>query len=341
MDILIKLKPKNKKEDKLPQEAAGRIMTTNVPAVSLDATIGQVNKDLSDKRRRFETLNYIYVVDGDRKLKGVLSVKELFLLDQETKVSKVMRTDPISVSIYANREHVALTALKYNIKAIPVVDTEDVLLGVVTSDTILDVLHSEHLEDILYSAGITSPDETIFNFEGATVKMHIKKRLPWLVVGLFGGIVAALIIRFFEQSVRAEIALVAFIPAIVYIADAVGNQTQTLFIRTLALEHNLDFKKYVAKEMRVVFLLAIFLSAGFSLAGFLWSYSPQVALIVGIAVFITIIVAAIVALFLPRALHKRNYDPAVATGPFATVLRDLTNLLIYFSIARIVFMLWA
>ena len=335
----IKLKSKTKKERHLPPDAAGHIMEIKIPAVLPDATMGDVRGLLS--ANKFDTLNYVYVVNKKGYLRGVFPVKEVFLKSADTVVSKVMNSDPVSVSIYANSEHVALTALKHNIKAIPVVDIEDRLLGVVASDTILQILNDENIEDLLHSAGISPPDLSIFDSKGASIKMHVKKRLPWLVVGLFGGIVAALIISFFEEAIRAELALVAFIPAIVYIADAAGNQTQVLFIRTLALERNLDFKRYAVKELKIVSILAVFLGFGFALAGFLWAFSSEVAIIVGTSVFITVIVAMVVALVLPLVLQKRNFDPAIASGPFATVLRDITALLIYFSIARIVFALYA
>lgn len=335
----IELKPKTRKEKHLPADAAGHIMETNIPAVLPVTTVGDVRDLLSSKK--FDTVNYIYIVDKNGILKGVFPVKDVFLASTDTPVSEIMNPDPVSVSIYANKEHIAFTALKHNIKAIPVVDVEDKLLGVVASDTILQVLNDENIEDLLHSAGIALSDRSIFDSKGASVKLHVKKRLPWLVVGLFGGLVAALIISFFEEAIRAQIVLVAFIPAIVYIADAAGNQTQILFIRTLALERHLDFKKYAIKELRVVSILAVFLGLGFALAGFLWAHSVQVAIIVGTSVFMTVLVAMIVALGLPLALQKRNFDPAIASGPFATVLRDITNLLIYFSIARLVFALYA
>ena len=221
---------------KFPPETAGRKMIGNVPLAFSEERVFDVRKRIFEKTKEFETLNYIYVVDKEGKLIGVFSLKELLQKPDETKVGDFMIREIAKVRPYADQERVAILALKRNLKAIPVVGKDNKFLGVVTSDTILDILHSEDVEDILRSAGVYNGVYSPSRMMKVPVGILAKTRIPWLIFGLFGGIFAAQIANFFETPLKAHFALVAFIPLIVYIADAVGAQTQTLIARNLALD---------------------------------------------------------------------------------------------------------
>lgn len=319
-----------------PPESAERIMVSNIPIVSPSSSIREVEKLLLEKTKDFETINYIYVVDAGKKLVGVVSIKEIFRRPKDSVVSEIMKADPVAVRPHTDRERVALLAIKHNLKSIPVVDNENKFLGVVPSDVILKTLHQKNIEDILRSAGIHKFENPAQDLILASATTHFKKRLPWLVVGLAGGVIAAITVGFFENLFAKMVTLVAFIPAVVYMADAVGSQTQTIFIRSLAIEHNLIFKNYLWRECKVSFFLAIILSIVISLISFWWWASLLLGLILGASFFITIFAASFIAVFLPWFFYKLKYDPAIVSGPFATAIRDVLSIVLYFTIASFV-----
>jgi len=318
-----------------PPETAGRKMIENVPLAFSKEKILDVKKRLFEKMEEFETINYIYVVNQDKKLLGVFSVKEVFRKPEENKVEEIMQTEVIKARPYTDQERIALLALKYNLKAIPVVDKEEHFLGVVTSDTILDILHSEHIEDILRSAGVHNSVYFPSKVMKTPVGILAKARIPWLIIGLLGGILGAQIANFFETPLQTHFALVAFIPLMVYMADAVGTQTQTLIARNLALDLGFSFKKYLLKEIKVSLLIALILGIFLSIISILWYRLLFLGLILGISLFLTIITAIFIGSLIPYLLQKFKQDPAIGSGPFATIITDICSLGIYFSVATI------
>jgi len=336
MEESIKLKINHQQTNqKFLPESAGRIMTINVPLASCNATIANIEKILLKKTKKFETINYIYLVDKNEKLKGAISIKNVFSLPKSTPAFQAAKKDLVSVLPHTDQEKVALLALKHNLKAIPVIDKENYLLGVVPFDAILKTLQNENIEDILHFAGIGKLKNPAVSIIKAPASLHFRKRLPWLILGLFGGVASAFIVEFFEDAIKTQLILVAFIPAVVYMADAVGAQTQTIFIRSLALDRHINFKKYILREAKVSLSLAVVLGIIISIISLLWWQSILLGAILGISIFATILVAMTVAIFLPWLFSKIKYDPAIASGPFATVVRDILSLLIYFSIAQI------
>lgn len=315
-------------------ESAGRLMTNKVPIADAKMTIADIKKMLLNKTKDFETINYIYVVDKNKKLKGVISIKDVFCFSKTTPVAEIMTKDIVTARAYTDQERVALLALQHNLKAIPVVNKEYYILGVVPSDVILNILYNEDIEDALRSAGVSKLKNPAVSIIKASATVHFRKRLPWLILGLFGGMFAALVVSFFEEVLRVRLALAAFIPAVVYMADAVGAQTQIIFIRSMALDNKLNLKKYIWREVRVNLLLALVLGVIISVVSLLWWKSSLLSMIFGISIFLTILMAMTVAIFLPWLFSKFKYDPAIASGPFATVVRDILSLLIYFSIAQ-------
>jgi len=317
----------------LTARSAGRHMIQKMPTIHPAATIAEVEELLLKKTRDLETINYIYVTDNQNKLIGVISVKEVFRLPKTRKIAEVMEHDVVTARPHTDQERVALLAIEHNLKEIPVVDSESRLLGVVPYDAILRVLREEHIEDILQFAGIHKFKDPAKDIIGAPAWTHLKKRLPWLVVGLLGGLIAALVVGYFEAALKIQLILASFIPAIVYMADAVGAQTQTIFIRSLAIEQKLNLVSYIWREVRVGLSIAVFLGLMIAvITYFLWP-PATLALILGLSFIATIIAAMAVAIFLPWLFLKIKIDPAIASGPFATVIRDILSLVIYFAIA--------
>lgn len=318
-----------------PPESAGRIMAENVPATHESATVSDIEQLLFKNAGEYETVNYIYLLDGHGKLTGVVSMKDLLRAKKSQPAKELSPEKLITARTHTDQERVALLAIEHSIKAIPVVDPSGKFLGVVPPDTILQVLHSENVEDALRLAGAGKIDNPAVGIIKAGARLHFRKRLPWLIIGLLGGILAAFVVRLFEGALAEQLALAAFIPAVVYMADAVGAQTQTIFVRSMALTHTLDMKAYVLREFRVNLALAVILSFLIAAFSLVWLGSPILSLVLGISIMITVLAAMGVAIAMPWIFLKLRYDPAIASGPFATVVRDITSLLIYFGVASL------
>lgn len=323
----------------LPQ-TVGKLMTAQVPVVSLSAHIGEVAELLKKDAKEFETIAYIYVVKNGGTLVGVISIKEVFRRSEDRRVSSLIKGQRVvSVRSHTDQERAVRIALKHGLKSIPVVDKKGVFLGVVTHKTILKIMEAEHIEDLLLGAGVT-PDKDVRGFENFVNLSsfgQFKKRLPWLVLGLFGGLLTAIVVNFFEDSLREEIIFASFIPLVVYIADAVGVQTQTIFIRALVVDKGLKTVSYVGREGKVTLGLALCLGLMIAAITMVWRGSEILGIVIGLSVFSTIIISSIVAVLMPWFFNKINIDPAVASGPFATVIRDITSLMVYFGIANLLY----
>lgn len=321
--------------NKYPPESAGRRMIDNVPKAVPEERISDIRKRLFEKANDFETLNYIYIIDRKGKLAGVLSLKDVFQKPEASEIKDLMVKDVIRARPHTDQERVAILALRYNLKSVPVVDKEDIFLGVVPSDVILGILHSENVEDILRFAGISKRDAILNKTLQFPVSILAKIRLPWLIFGLFGGLFAAKIVTFFEGPLKVHFVLAAFIPLIVYMADAVGVQAQTLFIRNLALDSRLDTRKYFLKEIKVSLIIALMLGVLLALISFLWFGLLNIGIILGVSLFLTVICACLIAVLVPWLLQNLKKDPAIGSGPFATIVRDILTLAIYFSVVSL------
>lgn len=308
-------------------------MVSAIPIAHPSDTLSQVEARLHHRASQYDSINYVYVTDESGILKGVFSIKEIFDQPNTKKVSQIMVKDPVAVFLKTHQERAALTALAHGIKAVPVVDKQRRLLGAIPSDNILAILRQEETRDVLQLAGVQSDRIDISSLNARSLFL---RRIPWLIIGLFGGVGAAMIIELFENTIELHVLVAAFIPAVVYIADAVGTQTQTLFIRSMALNKKLSLVQYVFRETKVGLLLASALGfLGGAFVFFQWN-SLDVGIIIAVSFFIAILIAIAVAMFLPWLFTKLKRDPAIASGPFASVLRDLTTLIIYFSIAEFV-----
>jgi magnesium transporter len=310
------------------------VITKKVPIAPSTTTIKEiVNLLNTEKPDQFDSVNYIYIVNRDNVLRGVVSIKEVFRNSGEARLGDIMKTDLVVAREHSPQEKAALLAIKNNIKAVPIIDKNKKFLGVITSDAILNILHRESVEDLLYTAGVGK----IKNFESglvtASIADHLKSRLPWLIVGLFGGIFAATIVTGFDDLIQKMVLLAAFLPAVVYIGDAVGAQTQMIAIRSLAIDKDFAISKFIKRELLISVLigLVIGVSAG-AISQIFWG-NPVLALIVTVSFIFTIITSSAIAVALPLVFEKYKVDPAIGSGPVATVIRDILNIVIYFLIA--------
>jgi len=323
---------KNNNIKKYSSESAGSKMVSNVPVCTSQSTLSEVKEIIFKEASRLDTLNYIYVVD-DKKLVGVFSIQEIFGRQNDVKVKSFMETAVISARPEDDQEKVAILAIKHKLKVMPITKKNREFLGIVPSDVILDILHREHIEDLLHSIGLHKIEDFSAKINQSSPRVLAKMRLPWLIIGLFGGMLAAKITTFFEEPLKEHFILAAFIPLIVYMADAVGSQTQTLYVRSMAINH-ISQKGYFFKEIKVGSLMAIVLSLIlFVMASFISSGNILIGTILGISLFLTIIFAMVVSVSIVWFLSKLGMDPALGSGPFGTIIADISSLLIYFLVA--------
>ncbi len=309
---------------KYPPESVGSVMTDKVPLISLEQTVKEVKEIL--KNNNFSTINYLYIINQDYQLIGVLSIKELFSKnDQEL----------ITINPNKDREKAVLLAIKNSLKAVPVVDKNNVFLGVVTSDMILDILQKENIEDLLLAGGIAVTNKSIEEFLKVKTLMMVKLRIPWLLVGLIGGVLAAQIISSFEMVLSSFIALTFFIPIIVYLADAVSTQTATIFIRGVAFTNSVFIKKYFLKELKIGSFLGLILGSILSLVAYFWQKDYTLSIIIFFSIFLGVLFSVIFAILFPLLLKKTKKDPAIGTNPIVTILSDVTAITIYLLIAML------
>jgi magnesium transporter len=217
-----------------PLETAGRRITSKFLSAEEEDSIGSIKKSLLTRAKEFDTIDYIYVVNRSKVLRGVISVKEALQAFDETRVSSIMKRDVVYVDEHADQERVVYLVLENNLKVLPVVDKENRLLGVIPYDTILAIFHHEFREDILKTGGIHHEIHEIEELTTPASKL-VRARLPSLVLGLIGGLIAAYIVSGFEYVLSSYLALAAFIPVMVYLSDAIGTQSQTLTVRMIAL----------------------------------------------------------------------------------------------------------
>ena len=320
-----------------PKATAGRRMISQIPLIMPEQTIGEAQAILFEQHDQIETINYFYVIDENKKFVGVFSIKELFRQRTEKKVKEFMiKTNLIKVEPETDQERVAYLALHHNLKSIPVVDKDNTLLRIVPGDYILNILEKEISEDLLYLAGVYEPisrleweDQLTFPFF-----MAIKHRLPWLLIGLIGGVLVARIIGFFEASLRQNLVLAMFIPVIVYMSNATGSQTQAIFLRDLATHTKIPFRKYFLRQLLTCFFLALFCSLFLFLVVAVGWATFYLAFVLSLSMLITIISASFFALAIPYSLNKFKVDPAFGSGPFTTIVQDILSIIIYFGIAN-------
>lgn len=309
-------------------------MIPQVPVYSVEDTLEQVENRLMLNSNDYSSLDYIYITTPDNILKGVISIKNLIKSSDKTLLtSDIMIKDLVTVDPNTNQERIIYQALSNGFKAIPVVDEEGELLGAVPYDTILQIFNQEVQKDIFKFGGIFHKVGNEYTSINSTATHMIRSRLPWLIIGVIGGTLAASLIAQFEELLSSFIALASFIPVMVYMSDAAGAQTEALIIRSMALDTKLNIRKYLTREIIVAMALA---AASGLFAAFLAYVTRQnltLGVIIFLALFFSIIASVTINTLAPLILKRFNYDPALATGPLATIFSDITTLAIYLAVA--------
>jgi magnesium transporter len=318
------------------EQTAGGIMLPDFIALKEETTAREAIEALQKDYVDIEMPFYLYVVDDHGRLVGVISLRQLVVVPPHTRLKAIMATDVVSVQTNMDQEEVARIVARYNILAVPVVDENLKLVGIVTVDDVIDIIRQEATEDILKMAGIGGGAEYV---ESQSVFMSIRKRLPWLLASWVGGIIACYVVASFQQSLSRLVYLAAFMPIIMGMGGNVGTQTSTSVVRGLATGRiNIkEIWQVILKELSVGFFLGFFYGLLLSLfAQFRYGHEHwRLGLVVGFSMICSMTVAAAVASCLPLVFHRFHVDPAVATGPFVTTSTDILSVFFYFQIATV------
>jgi magnesium transporter len=315
---------------KHPPDSAGGIMTPDVFALESSVKVEDAINALR-KTEGMGNVSYLYVVDRERRLDGVISLKDLITADGAKSIGEIMRGDVIYASVDMDQEEVARLVRKYNLRSLPVVDRRGVLIGRVTADDVMDVIQEEADEDILRMAGIDDDAR----LEGKTVAGIAWFRLPWLVPPLAAGLAAAYIIKGFEEMLEQIIAISFFMPVIMGMGGNVGTQSAAIVVRGIAVGRidlgniwNLLFK-----ELRVAMIMGAVCGALTGILGIVMHGNAVLGIVVAASMFLALSISSTIGAFLPAVLKRFNIDPAIASGPFVTTINDIVGLLIYFLMA--------
>lgn len=317
-----------------PENSAGGLMAKELIKVHIDWSMLKCLKEMRKQAENIENVYTIYVVDDRDKLVGTLSLKKLLLAPQGSKVKDLYSEDVLSVKAYEESEEIASIMDKYDLVVLPVVDELDRLIGRITIDDIVDVIKEEADKDYQMASGISeSVDST------DSVKILTRARLPWLLVGLLGGIFGALVINQYEDQLEIYPEMALFIPLIAAMGGNVGVQSSAIIVQGLA-NNSLGFDSLftrLGKEFLVAILNGLVCSVLILIYTILYKDSLDLAATVSVSLILVIIFAGLFGTFVPLMLDKYKIDPALATGPFITTMNDIVGLFIYFGIGHLMY----
>lgn len=329
-----------------PEGTAGSVMTSEYAALTPDLTVEKAIAKLRREAPDKETIYYCYVVDSNQKLIGFVSLKDLILAPPGAKVGDIMHKDIIYAKAYDDQEEVARLIQKYDLLAIPIVDENDRLVGIITHDDAMDILQQEQQEDVEKLMAIGGAHEV-----GAYMKLstwdHFKSRIPWILALALLGFISGYIVQTYESILIQVAILASFMPMLADTGGNAGSQSATLVIRALALKEisTRDALKILIKEFKVSFLMAIVLAAVAYLRVLLFighsstagNLSPlRVGIAVAIALAIQVITSTLIGAFLPLIASSLKFDPAVVASPMLTTIVDISGLFIFFSVAKFI-----
>ncbi|HWI47599.1 MAG TPA: magnesium transporter [Rummeliibacillus sp.] len=309
---------------------AGSIMTTEYVAIPENSTVRSAMTILRNAAPDAETIYYLFVVDDTNHLTGVISLRDLIIAEEDTLIHDIMNERVVSVNVIDDQEDVAQIMKDYNFLAVPVINSKNEMLGIITVDDIIDVIDEEASEDYSKLAGVSDMD----TFDTSPFAAA-KKRLPWLVVLLFLGMLTANLVDLFTDTLEKVTLLAAFIPLIGGTSGNSGTQALAVSVRGLATGDVEGANKLKLMFRELITGIIMGLVCGTIALGivYFWQHTFLLGILVGVAICCSIVVATLAGSFIPLLMYRLNIDPAVASGPFITTLNDITSILIYLGIA--------
>ncbi len=316
------------------EDTAGGLMAKELIRVNENWGVATCIREMRKQAEDLDEIYYIYVVSDENVLLGILSLKALLLASASTRVKDIYAAEVRSVQTDTDSEEVAQIMEKYDLIVLPVTDSIGRLMGRITIDDVVDVIRDEAEKDYQLASGITTDVETT----DSPARLS-RARLPWLIIGLLGGIVVAAVIGRFEEDIKINPEMAFFIPLIAAMAGNVGIQSSAIIVQGIAsnsLGLESTYRK-LAKELIVSLMNGIILSGILFLYNFFISHNLALTFTVSISLFMVIIFAALFGTLIPLMLHRMKIDPALATGPFITTMNDIMGLFIYFLMGRILY----
>ena len=313
-------------------ETAGGIMATEFLALQNQMTVRDTLNYLQQEAPDAETFYYIYVLDDEGILKGVVSLRDMVKSPFETKLGDIMKESVISVPSDMDQEAIGRMFEKYGYLIIPVVNQDNKMLGIITVDDIMEILTDEDTEDIYRLAGLQESEKV-----AGGVKESVKSRLPWLIVNLFTAILAAATVSLFEETIAKVVALATFMPIVAGMGGNAGTQTLTLIVRGIALDEVTleNAKKILKKEIGVGIVNGVVIGLSVAIIGLVWEGSPVFGIVIGLAMLLNLLMATLAGYFVPVTLKKLNIDPALASAVFVTTVTDVLGFFFFLGLATI------
>jgi magnesium transporter len=320
---------------KYEEDCAGGLMAKELIRANVNWTVAQTIEEIRRLKEHVVKVYSVYVVDNQNRLLGIIPLKNIILAEDHTKIADIYDPDIVSVETYMDEKEVASIMQKYDMEVAPVVNVKGKLVGRITVDDIIDVITEMAEEERQIMSGITEDVE-----EDDSVWVLTRARLPWLVIGMVGGLIGAQIIGVFEQSIVLIPAMAFFIPLITATGGNVGIQSSSIVVQSLA--SNQKYYGTVFNRMFKVFLVAMINGIALATAVFLINYlvlgySNEIAAVVSIALFSVVLLASFMGTFVPLILEKFGINPAMASGPFITTANDILGLAVYFTVAHLLY----
>ncbi|WP_298838988.1 magnesium transporter [Clostridium sp.] len=315
-----------------PPDSAGGIMATEFVSIEENMTIGETLSYLQKEAPDVDNAYYIYVVDENALLKGVISLREIVINTFNVKISDIMNDNAMSIPVDMDKEEVGHIFEKYGYLTMPVVNESMQILGIVTSDDVMEILSDEHTEDLYRLAGIKEDEKVT-----GSLKSAVRSRLPWLFVNLLTAILAAATVSLFEGTIQKVVALATFMPIVAGMGGNAGTQTLTIIIRSIALGEVTakNSLKILLKEFGVGLFTGIAMGIAVAFLGYLWEKNIVFGVVIGISMVLNMVAATISGFTVPVILRKLNIDPALASAVFVTTVTDVLGFFFFLGLATL------
>jgi magnesium transporter len=315
-----------------PSDSAGGIMATEFISVKENMRVDELIEYLRNTAPDSETPYYLYVLDEKHILKGIVPLRDVLISPPDALLRDIMVEKVITIPVDLDQEEVGNRFEKYGFMAMPVVDANGVMLGIVTVDDVMEIIQEEHTEDLFRLAGLDGEEKI-----SGSVKSGIQSRLPWLLVNLVTAILAAATVSLFEKTIAQIVALATFMPIVAGMGGNAGTQTLTMIIRGIALGELTyeNQKEILGKEFAIGIVNGLALGVVVAVLGYYWVGNLVFGLVIGLAMLLNLIIASVSGFFVPLGLKKIGVDPALASAVFVTTVTDVLGFFFFLGLATL------